>query len=105
MRRTIIVFTAALAAFAIAADHASADRQFIAFVTSQRLKQICSQQGGTFWDDGSGYSCSKACGKTGTRAWCAIDCSSETKECVGRAPTRVAPGADAQHVLDNWTRK
>lgn len=101
MRRTIIVSTAALAAFAIAADRASADRQHVAFVTSERLKQICRQQGGLFWDDGGGYSCSKICGKAAGRGWCSVDCSNATKECVGRAPMRVAPGGDVHHVLNN----
>jgi hypothetical protein len=99
--RTIIVFIGAVAICAIVTERALADRQHVMFVTSQHLKQICSQHGGTFWDDGSGYSCSKECGKKGRRAWCAVDCSSETRECVGRAPSRVAPGGDIQHVLNN----
>jgi hypothetical protein len=101
MRRTTIVFITALAACAIAAERAAADRKPITFVTSERLKQICSQQGGAFWDDGSGYSCSKECGKKRGRGWCSVDCSSATKECVGRAPTRVAPGGDVQQVLND----
>jgi hypothetical protein len=101
MRRTIILFTGALAVFGIVAERVAADRQHIAFVTSQRLKQICGQLDGTFWSSGSGYSCSNECGKKGGGAWCAVDCSGETKECVGRAPTRVEPGGSAQRVLNN----
>jgi hypothetical protein len=102
MRRTTIIFVTALAASAIVAERAVADRQPITFVTSERLKQICAQQGGTFWDDGSGYSCSKECGrKKRGRGWCSVDCSSATKECVGRAPTRLAPGGDIQQVLND----
>jgi hypothetical protein len=101
MRSTTIIFVTTLAAFAIVAERAVADRQPITFVTSERLKQICSQQGGTFWDDGSGYSCSKECGKKRRRGWCSVDCSSVTMQCVGRAPTRLAPGGDVQQVLND----
>jgi hypothetical protein len=101
MHRTTIIFITALAASAIVTERAVADRQLITFVTSERLKQICNQQGGTFWDDGSGYSCSKECGKKRRRGWCSVDCSSATGECVGRAPTHLAPGGGVQQVLND----
>src|SRR5262245_7519292 len=100
MRRSIIVFSAALAAtIVVAGSIVWADTRPINYVSSKWLQQACGKNGGYYGQVNEHFSCIKECqSESGNHAVCRVDCDSKTKSCEGQTPDR-AVGGTVQQIL------